>query len=120
MDGTDGSSGRTPLDNGSARCKFCRRELREDFLFCPFCGGRIGPRDQSWTKWYHSRWAILLALALLGPFALPIVWSHPRYSVATKTVLTLLTLVLTVLLIYLLVVLWFLLVHQVQQLWNMY
>jgi len=121
VDGVDKGNGQILLDDGSARrCRFCGRELDEGFLFCPFCGGRIGPRDHSQVRWYHTRYGIAFALVLLGPFALPLVWSNPRYSVATKTTVTILILVLTALLVYLLVAFWFWFVHQIQYLTNAY
>ena len=121
MDGTDRHNGQTPLSDDSVRrCDFCRRELSEHFLFCPFCGKRIGPRDGPQRRWYHSQYTVAFALATLGPFALPLVWSNPRYGVITKIVLTVLTLALTALLVYLLVVVFVQLIQQIRQLTNVY
>ena len=55
-------------------------------------------------QWYESTAAVFFALALLGPFGLPFVWRHPRYSRATKTWVTAVVLGVTILLCYLLVV----------------
>ena len=120
MDGTDSSNGQTSLDDGAVRrCRFCRRELSEGFVFCPFCGGRISPGDRSQVRWYRSRYAAILGLATLPPLALPYIWSNPRYSVTTKTVFTVLILALTALLVFLIclvVVVSIRLVQQIRQL----
>ena len=121
MYGIDRRSEQISLGDGSMRqCQFCRRELRADFLFCPFCGKRISPPDGSPIRWYHSRYSIVVALIVLGPFALPLVWSNPRYSATTKLTLTILILAMTAVLVYLLVVLWMMLIQQVRQLTTMY
>ena len=47
------------------------------------------PDDPSPNKWYHNLWFILLMLFLVaGPFGLPLVWKHPRFSRTLKIVLT--------------------------------
>ena len=52
-------------------------------------------------KWYFNVWFDLLMLFfVLGPFGLPLVWKHPRWSRWIKTVLTLVTVLYTVALIY--------------------
>ncbi len=40
------------------------------------------------AKWYFSTSVIIIALVSVGPFALPLVWLHPRYHIATKVILT--------------------------------
>jgi hypothetical protein len=62
----------------------------------------------------------VIGLATLGPFALPMVWSNPRYGVFTKIVLTVLTLAVTALLIYILVIVCLRLVEQIRELMNAY
>ncbi len=58
----------------------------------------------------------MMSIATLGPFALPLLWSNPRYTTRTKLTLTILTLALTVLLVWILVVLCTRLTEQIQQL----
>jgi len=121
VDGIDRRDEQISLSGGSARrCNFCQREVREGFLFCPFCGKRIRPREGSQGRWYHSGYAVALGLATLGPFALPMVWSNPRYTILMKIALTILTLVLTVLLVYILVIACARLVEQFRQLMTAY
>lgn len=51
-------------------------------------------------KWYYSRYAVAIGLGTIGPFALPLVWFNPRYTVSTKVALTVLILALTVLILW--------------------
>ena len=52
-------------------------------------------------KWYFNVWFVLLMLFfVLGPFGLPLVWKHPRWSRWIKTVLTLVMVLYTAALIY--------------------
>jgi hypothetical protein len=83
----------------SGRCVFCSREFDASFLYCPFCGRRLSSPGGEGLKWYYSRHAVVLGLSTLGPFALPLVWLNPRYSLRTKIALTALILVLTVLIL---------------------
>ena len=51
-------------------------------------------------KWYHNVWFVLgMLFFVLGPFGLPLVWQHPRFSRRTKWILTIATALYTVLLI---------------------
>ena len=51
-------------------------------------------------KWYYNVWFILVMLFfVLGPFGLPLVWKHPRFSRWIKIVLSLIMVVYTVVLI---------------------
>ncbi len=61
-----------------------------------------------------------MSIATLGPFALPMVWSNPRYSAPTKIILTGLTVILTVLLIYILAVVCIRLMEQFRHLTTLY
>ena len=56
--------------------------------------------DEIKSKWYHTTVAVLIMLACLGPFGLPVVWGNPRYSRFTKIWITILVIVVTVLLCY--------------------
>ena len=83
---------------------------------CPYCTSRFILRQSnaasaanSWTngtppvssKWYFSKSTLVMAVACLGPLALPLVWLNPRYRVATKIVITAVILGLTVAAFYL-------------------
>lgn len=107
-------------EHGIKRCAFCARELDERFQFCPYCGKRHRPPDEPRERWYHSTYGVVLCLALLGPFALPVVWFHPRYRIVMKIVVTILVLALTVLITYVLVILYMRLAEQIRQLTTPY
>jgi hypothetical protein len=72
--------------------------------YCSACGipldataTRAGPQP---LKWYYNIWFVLLMLFfVLGPFGLPLVWKHPRFSRGLKWGLTVLTLAYTLWLI---------------------
>lgn len=46
-------------------------------------------------KWYETKRALIIALLTIGPFALPLLWFNPRYSLAGKILWTLLLIGLT-------------------------
>ena len=51
-------------------------------------------------KWYYNVWFVLMMLFfVLGPFGLPLVWKNPRFSRATKGILTGVMVLYTVLLV---------------------
>ncbi|RPJ35985.1 MAG: hypothetical protein EHM35_08895 [Planctomycetaceae bacterium] len=121
VDGTGERDDQISLTGDSVwRCNFCQRQIREGLLLCPFCGRRISSANGPQRRWYHSRYAVMMSIATLGPFALPILWSNPRYTVRMKVTLTVLTLALTVLLVCILVMVCARLMEQLRQLTTAY
>ena len=121
VDDIDRHNGHVPADDRSIRrCAFCFREVGEGFQYCPYCGKRLRSLGESGRRWYYSTAAVVIALATVGPFALPLVWFNPRYRTAAKVILTILILVLTVVLVYLLVVLYLWLAEQMKDLTAVY
>jgi hypothetical protein len=43
-----------------------------------------------------SFWTFLVATAVLGPFALPLLWRNPRYKVSTKIIASIAVILFTV------------------------
>lgn len=120
MDGT-GTPGRQLASSGSTRqCLYCRRGVDESFLYCPFCGRRLNGPGGSTTRWRYSKFAVILGLGTLGPFALPLVWFNPRYTTLEKIALTAVVLALTVVLVYVLVLVSVRLLEQIRELTNIY
>lgn len=79
--------------------------------FCSQCGKPIGS-----TPWYYRPlWIMVLALFVLGPFALPLVWKSPAISRPAKIWITVGITVYSLLLVYWTWVLTVRIYHQMQQ-----
>ena len=87
----------------SRACPACSTMAEPLAAFCSQCGSRlttavVSPSGRA--KWYYNAWFVLAMLFLVaGPFGLPLVWKHPRFSRGVKTMLTIATAMYTLLLI---------------------
>lgn len=71
------STGRPPI----VLCRKCGRPIDPLFAYCPYCG----QRQRSGDAWcYDPLWIAVLALFVLGPFALPLVWRSARMGRGAK------------------------------------
>jgi len=77
-------------------CPSCVGEIEKEVLKCPLCGEILNKSDQPKEKWYFSTATVVIALLSFGPFALPLVWFHPRYKTTTKAVVSFIVIALTV------------------------
>ncbi len=85
-------------------CPFCHEPLEDGTKTCPFCEKPLPvfapvQKVEKKPKWYQNPTALVIGFFVVGPFVIPAIWSHPRYSQTTKIVLTIVVLVLTALII---------------------
>ena len=67
-------------------------------------------------KWYHGTGAVIASLVCLGPLALPMVWTNPRFNVKIKVTLTVAVAALTVFCLYLMAESYLLFMKQLEML----
>ena len=57
----------------------------------------MGSLTKDKSPWYLSRRMVILGLVIVGPFALPLVWLSPKFSLKWKWLVSVLTVIMTVL-----------------------
>ena len=67
-------------------CPLCTKEIPLEANFCPYCGKPLRKVDK--LPWYFKTSVIVFSLLSVGPFALPLVWFHPKLSLNKKIILT--------------------------------
>jgi hypothetical protein len=103
---------------GTSLCRRCAARVELTDRFCRHCGRSTAHEDEdvvapfptapAWTepgpvqvRWSDRRWFVLVMLFfVLGPLALPMLWSSRSFTAVSKTVLTALGLGTTVLVLF--------------------
>ena len=83
---------------GPAQCPRCAEAADAADQFCRHCGRSL-KHTEAW--YYEPAWILALALLVVGPFALVLVWKSPKLSLAAKAALAAIILVYSALCAYL-------------------